>query len=220
MQRGLFTSGAFFHLQKWQCRFLFRHGSSEHISKRLVLQGCRGGLAGKSWFPLLVEIGSVITVLLLVLLVCLVFGGKGLRERALIIVPRCPPWHPLSCCTTKPFSCWLTAIPLSSELCSCWFTSDSIPTISCWLTLLSHFIVGFLLEMNRAPCSYIQPICQLKTSIFSIWTWIIHQPKVHSYKRTEVSLCFLYSWLHKTHQSICISVDKVRPRAGQVVIKS
>lgn len=126
------------------------------------------------------------------------FGGRGLIEKTLIIMLCWTPWHLLSCRTTELFSCWLTASPFSSELCSCWFTSNSIPAISWWLSLLSHFIMRLILEINVAPCSYIiQPICQLKNSTFNVWTWIIYQPKVQSCKHTVVSLCCLYSWPHK-----------------------
>lgn len=112
------------------------------------------------------------------------WSGRGLTKKALIIMLCWPPWHLLSCCTTEPFSCWLTAIPLSSELCSCWFTSNNIPAIPWWLLLLCHFIMGFVLEKNVAPCSYIiQPIFH-----FNFWTWIIYRPKVQSCKYTKVSL--------------------------------
>lgn len=125
-----------------------------------------------------------------------------------------PPWHPLSS-WNKPFSYWLIAVPLSSETCSCCFISYNIPARSWWLSLPKHFIIGFLLEKIIAPCSYIiQPVYGLNNTIFNIRTWIIYQPKVQPYQHTEMNLCHLYSWTCKTYQSICISVDKARSRAG------
>lgn len=188
----------------------------------MIIYRSRGTLANWSWFPhwikYRVEVLFYCYCWFLWLVLGLVFfagregvGGNVLIERVLII------YALLATLTSTFLLNWtfLIAIPLSSGIwSSCCFISNNIPARSWWFSLLNHFIIGFLLGRNIAPCSYIiQPVCQLNNNTFNIRTWIIYQPQFQPCKHTEKSLCFLYSWTCKTHQSICTSVDIARSRS-------